>query len=111
MMSSSQMLASIRAKKKKMMEDHSDAVKLSGIPEDATDIELLKMKEMTDPMDENHPKDRDDEPSLSAEHSKEMAPEPHEEMSPDPHVMGEDGMDDEKQKKFMKIKSMMGRMK
>ena len=42
MMSASALTAQIRAKKKKMSEDHSDAVKLSGIPEDATDAEVIK---------------------------------------------------------------------
>lgn len=97
MMSASAMSAQIRAKKKKMEEDESGAVKLSGIPEDATDIDIIKQHEATDDLNENTPKDPSETPS---EGELKLA-------APDPKLGGED---DEKPKKFAKIKSMMGRM-
>lgn len=105
MMSSSSMSAAIRAKKKKMMEEHSDAVKLSGIPEDATDIAVLKMHEATDPMNENHPKDRDEDPSLESliESDSTNGSAPYE-SAPDPMEL------DEKKKKQAKIKAIFMKM-
>lgn len=60
MMSASAMSAMIRAKKKKMMEDHSDAVKLSGIPEDATDELVNENKIEGEKLSENHPSDKEE---------------------------------------------------
>ncbi len=57
MMTASAMSAMIRAKKKKMEEDHSDAVKLSGIPMDATDIDIIKNQEEGEKLSENIPMD------------------------------------------------------
>ena len=110
-MSASSISAAIRAKKKKMEEEHSDAVKLSGIPEDATDIMTLKQHEATDGLNENHPMDRDEDPSLGAEHSDEVAAEPHDEMSPDPKQINqpEDGEREERHAKLRKMMSKMGK--
>ena len=55
MLSASEISAMIRAKKKKMEEEHSDAVKLSGIPEDATDIDINKLHEPGEMLNENMP--------------------------------------------------------
>ncbi len=67
MMSASAMSAMIRAKKKKMEEEESGAVKLSGIPEDATDIMILKNKEAGEALSENMPKEHSDGEALSPE--------------------------------------------
>lgn len=94
MMTASQMSAQIRAKKKKMEEDESGAVKLSGIPEDATDIDRTKQIELTDSLNENHPKDHNEDPSLSEERAQEMKSDPMmSEVSPDPKQINqpEDG--------------------
>lgn len=104
MMTASQISAQIRAKKKEMEKDHSDAVKLSGIPMDATDMEVIKNHEEGERLSENHPKDHSDEPELSSDVSADGADDAHEEMAPDPKL------DDEKMKRMAKIKSMMGRM-
>lgn len=93
MLSASAMSAKIRAKKK-AMEDESGAVKLSGIPEDATDIEILKQHEATDELNENHPKEtfpENNDPVL--------------EKAPDLEL------ENEKAKKQMKIKAIFSRMK
>ena len=89
------------AEKKKMEEEHSDAVKLSGIPEDATDIDINKLHEPGEMLNENMPMERDEEPTLEELHSKTVAPQPHEESAPDPEL-------DEMTK--MKIRKMLGRM-
>lgn len=109
-MSAGAMSAMIRAKKKKMAEDHSDAVKLSGIPEDATDIMTIKGHEATDAMNMHDPMDRNEDPELSTLRSEEMAAQPHNEESPDPHVINMD-MDEEKSKKRERIRATMMRMK
>ena len=108
MMTASQMSAAIRAKKKKMKEEHSDAVKLSGIPEDATDHEILKQDSATDHLDENHPKDFDEEPSLEEQHAATVAPQPHDEKAPDPKQInqpGEGEMDEENEMKKARIRA------
>ena len=92
MLSASAMSAMIRAKKKKMEEDHSDAVKLSGIPMDAQEIEILKQHETTDAMDENHPKEHSDGESLS------------------PAAESDDEEKEQKTAKMAKIKLMMAKM-
>lgn len=103
MMSASSMAAMIRAKKKKMEEEHSDAVKLSGIPEDATDILVNKNKEEGERLSENMPKEHEEDPVLDSEVHQEMASEPHEEMAPDPEL------DDMKKKKTKSMMSKMGK--
>lgn len=67
MMSASAMSAAIRAKKKKMEEDESGAVKLSGIPEDATDILVIKNKEPGEALSENMPMEDGDGAAMSPE--------------------------------------------
>lgn len=104
MMSASEMSKAIRAKKKKM-EDESGAVKLSGIPEDAQDIDRLKRIEATDDMNENKPMDRDEDPALSEERAQEMKPDPAmSEVSPDPKQINqpEDGEKEQRQAKIRK---------
>lgn len=101
--SASQMSAMIRAKKKKM-EDDPDVVKLSGHHMDATDIDIMKLEEATDSLDENHPKERDEDPSLSSLHADEVAAQPHDESAPDPKEVNEDG---EKMKRMVKLKASM----
>lgn len=96
-MSASQMSAAIRAKKKKMEEDESGAVKLSGIPEDATDEMVIKNKEEGEKLSTNKPVDSHPDNSGSAE-----------EKAPDPEVSDEERA--KKNAKHSKIKSMMGRM-
>lgn len=110
MMSASQISAQIRAKKKKMEEEHSDAVKLSGIPEDATDIAVIKNHEAGEMLSENSPKERDEDPTLEEQMSATRAPQPHEEAPEDPHQVNqpEDG---EREKRMAKMRSMMSRMR
>ena len=103
-MSASALSAAIRAKKKKMEMEESGAVKLSGIPEDATDIDILKQHEIAEPNDDNMPKERDESPSVAELNAKTTAPQPHDEMAPDPEL------DDEKKTRFSKIKSMLSKM-
>ena len=93
MPSASAISAMIRAKKKRMEEEHSDAVKLSGIPEDATDILTVKQHEMTDAMNENHTPSRDEDPLLPAEREQEMEGDAHGGMILDPDQVNtpEDG--------------------
>lgn len=57
MMSPKSMSEMIRARKKKLADDpeKDNAVDLSGIPADATDLEIDKMHEATEAMDENNP--------------------------------------------------------
>lgn len=57
MKSASELSAMIRARKKKLADDPEtdDAVDLSGIPADATDLEIEKQEEATEAMDENEP--------------------------------------------------------
>lgn len=63
MMSASAISAQIRAKKKKMEEDESGAVKLSGIPEDATDIDVIKQMEPGEALSENIPTEPSEAPA------------------------------------------------
>lgn len=105
MMNATQMSAAIRAKKKKM-EAEKEAVKLSGIPEDATEIDINKQHEATDRMDENEPKDHDEEPSLDEQHAATVEAQPHEEKAPDPHEVNEPGeIDEEKEMKKARIRA------
>lgn len=106
MMTASQMSAKIRAKKK-AMED--GAVKLSGIPEDATDIDAIKQKEPGEELSENTPMNREESPSLSELESQETAPDPAmSEVSPDPHQINqpEDG---EREARKAKMRSAMAK--
>lgn len=108
MKSASAMSAMIRAKKKKMEEEDSDAVKLSGIPEDATDLLILKNKEPGERLSEHTMPDRDEDPTLEELEAKSKAMQPHEEEAPDSHEpYGPDGMKVRKDK----IRKMMGRMR
>lgn len=111
MMSASAISAQIRAKKKKMEEEHSGAVKLSGIPEDATDIDTIKQHEATDAMNMNMPKDRDEDPSLAsldaeAKASGGMVGEPE-----DPKQVNqpEDGPVESRKAKIRKMLTKMGK--
>lgn len=88
MMSAAAMSAMIRAKKKTMEEDESGAVKLSGIPEDATDILVNKNKEYGEMLSENVP--------MEHSNGEDLTPSAEEE--------------EEKKSKFDKIRAMMGRM-
>lgn len=105
MPSASSLSAQIRAKKKKMKEDHSDAVKLSGIPEDATDIEVIKGKEAGERLSENEPKERDESPTLEEGISSDSsnASEPMTE-APDPKQVNqpEDGKRENRKAKLKK---------
>lgn len=76
MMSAKAISARIRAKKMRMEED-SGAVKLSGIPEDATDIEVNKGHEEGERLSENVPTEHDQDPSLETETRQEEMREPH----------------------------------
>lgn len=106
MMSASSMSAMIRAKKKKMMEDESGAIKLSGIPEDAIDEMIIKNKEEGERLSTNTPKDHDEDPMLAHEVAEDSKDDMHEMMEPNPELM-----DEEKAKKNAKIKAMMVRMR
>lgn len=104
-MNATQMSAKIRAKKKKMQEDESGAVKLSGIPEDAQEIDHTKRIEATDDLNENVPKERDEDPSLSEERSMETKTDPMmSETSPDPKQINqpEDGARESRKAKMRK---------
>lgn len=103
MMSASSMSAMIRAKKKKMMETESGTVKLSGIPEDATDIMTIKNHEAGEMLSENTPKESDEEPTLETQMAATKAPQPHESESPDPEL-------DVLKKRKDRIRSMMAGM-
>lgn len=83
MLTASEISAMIRSKKKKL-EGEDEAVKLSGIPEDATDIAINKNHEYGEMLSENFPKDRDEEPTPMHEEAQEKIMDPHEEMAPDP---------------------------
>lgn len=100
MMTSAQMVALIRAKKKKMEDEHSGAVKLSGIPEDAADMLVLKNKEEGERLSENHPKDHDEEPSLDSGIQDDEHDMAHEMSAPDPHEVDEDKTHEERMKKM-----------
>lgn len=105
MMSAASMSAQIRAKKKKL-EEESDAVKLSGIPEDATDALITKHKEPGEEMSENMPKEHEEDPTLAALMAKAKSAQPHDEMAPDPKL----DMDDGKPERMKKIGRMMRKM-
>jgi hypothetical protein len=108
MMTASEMSQRIRAKKKAMSDD---AVKLSGIPEDATDIDTIKQHEIAEPNDSNTPMDRDEQPSVQALTSQESEPDPAmSEVAPDPKQINqpEDGT---REMRNAKIRKMMARMR
>ena len=108
MMSAKAISAAIKAKKKKMEDTESGAVKLSGIPEDATDEMVNENHIEGERLSENDPKDRDEEPASVAEQS---SPQPHEESEPNPAVNGEGGEpDEEKMKRQAKMMALMARM-
>ncbi len=87
-MSAAAMSKMIRDKKKKM-EDESGAVKLSGIPMDATDEYVNKMKEEGELLSENIPEDHDDGQDMTAK----------------------EGQDEDKKNRMDKVHKMMMRMK
>ncbi len=98
------MSKAIREKKKKM-EEEAGAVKLSGIPEDATDIAIIKNKEYGERLSENKPKDHDEEPSLDAAIASDGSNRESAEMSaPDPME------EDEKKKRMMKMRGVMAKL-
>jgi hypothetical protein len=107
MMSASAMSAMIRAKKKKMAEETSNAVDFDGHHIDAQDIMTNKNHEPGEMLSENVPKEREEEPTLESLEAQEKAPQPHDEKALDPHVNGEDA---DKNKRKMKIKAMFMRM-
>lgn len=88
MMSASAISAEIRAKKKSM-EEEDGMVKLSGIPEDATDIMVNENHIEGEKLSENHP-------SEESEAAEGMEPESE--------------LNEESKARHMKIKAMMGRM-
>lgn len=107
MMSSASISAMIRAKKKKMQMEESGAVKLSGIPEDATDIMAIKNKEEGERLSENVPLEHDENPMLAMVAKEDGESEAHEEMEPsssDPY--GEDGMKLKRKERLKKSMSM-----
>ena len=111
MMSAKAISAAIKAKKKKMEDTESGAVKLSGIPEDAQDIMVNKNHEEGERLSENNPSDRVEDPPLDTEVSQEEAAEPHEAEEPNPAVNGEGGEpDEEKMKRQAKMMALMSRM-
>lgn len=105
MMSAAALASAIRAKKKKMEEDHSDAVKLSGIPMDATDILVNKSMEPGEAMSENEPKEHgEDSPAL------DPAGEAPEHQYPDDPKQINQPEDGEVEMRKAKMKSMLSRM-
>jgi len=108
-MSASKLMAEYRAKKKKMKEEHSDAVKLSGIPEDATDMEVIKGMEPGERLSENEPPVRDEEPSLEQLEKEQTAAQPHLDEAPDPKQINqpEDGPVENRKAKLRKKMGMM----
>ena len=110
MMSASALSAQIRAKKKKMMDEHSDAVKLSGIPEDATDIDTIRQMEPGEELSENTPAERDEQPTLSTLDAEQRAPQPHDESWEDPKQVNQPADGPVERRKARLRKSMgMGR--
>jgi hypothetical protein len=77
MITSKSIVAALRAKKKKMEEEHSDAVKLSGIPMDKEEMDIFKRHEMGEKLSKNFFKERDEEPELEHEEHEEMKKQPH----------------------------------
>ena len=112
MMRASQISARIRAKKKAMSDE---AVKLSGIPEDATDIDYIKRQEAGERLSTNEPPDRNEDPSLDSEIAQETAAEPHRdttEMARDGSTMASGGEeDDAKMKRRARLRQTMAKMK
>lgn len=111
MMSASAISAQIRAKKKMMKEQHSDAVKLSGIPEDATDIDVIKQQEPGEMMSENKPMDRDEDPTLASLEAQETAAQPHMDKWEDPKQINqpEDGAVENRKAKIRMMLAKMGK--
>ena len=108
MMSATEISKQIRLRKKKMMEDHSDAVKLSGIPEDATDALVIKGHETTDSLNMNEPKERDEDPTLDELRAQVIKPDPAmSEVSADPKQINqpEDGV---REKRLAKLRARLG---
>ncbi len=110
-MSASAISAAIRAKKKKMEEEESGAVRLSGIPEDATDIEVIKGHEPGERLSENVPIDRDEHPSLGELEAQATAEQPHDEKAEDPHQINqpEDGEVENRKANIRKKLKVMGK--
>lgn len=107
MMSASALSAQIRAKKKKMEAEHSDAVKLSGIPQDATDIEVTKGMEAGERLSENTPKERDEDPGLAAQIASDSSNgEAPMTEAPDPKQINQPA-DGERENRKAKIKARM----
>lgn len=107
-MNATEMSKKIRMKKKMMEENESGAVKLSGIPEDAQDIDHLKRIEATNDLDENNPAERNEDPSLSEERAMEMKPDPAVlEEAPNPHQINQPEDGERENRKANMRKSMM----
>lgn len=111
MIDASTISKAIRMKKKKFTED-KDVVSLSGIPKDATDLEIDKDHEATDHLNMNEPKEHDDgsdeSPAMEASEQEKMPNEQHEEsntMNPEHELM------QLKKLKMKKIGAMMSKMK
>jgi hypothetical protein len=101
MMSASALSAQIRAKKKKMEMDESGAVKLSGIPEDATDAEVIKGHEEGEKLSMNN---RDAPAEMPAQGMvKEMWDDPKQVNQP------ADGMREDRKAKVRKMLAKMGK--
>lgn len=114
MSSASAISAAIRAKKKKM-EEESGAVKLSGIPEDATDILVNKNKEYGEALSENEPAESDQEPSIDELMRADAEGASLDEVAPDPKecgecASGECSMHGGKVARFARIRSTLQRM-
>lgn len=107
MMSAAAMSAKIRAKKKKMM-DEDGAMTESGIPEDAQDIAVIKNKEYGELLNDNMPKDRDEEPTAAEEIAEERKAQAHEESAPDPKL-GDNGAEEDpvKLKRLARMRAML----
>ena len=108
MMSASEMSRRIRMKKKAMADG---AVKLSGIPEDATDHDIIKQHEIAEPNDENMAHDRDEEPSVEELHAETVEHDPNLRLeAPDPKQINqpEDG---EREMRHAKIRKILARMR
>lgn len=113
MKSASQMSMEIRRKKKLASEPETDdAVDLSGIPEDATDIEIMKQEKLTTDlgMDTNKPLKRSEDYSHQAL-MKDSHDAAHEAQAPDlmPNEAEHKEVDEAAMKRKSRIKAMMGR--
>jgi hypothetical protein len=109
MMSASAISAAIRAKKKKM-EEEAGAVKLSGIPQDATDAEVVKGHEAGEMLSENKPMERDESPSLESEMADEKKAQPYS-YPEDPKQVNQpaDGPVEDRKAKVRKMLARMGK--